>query len=93
MSLKEEGWVILLDQRSRKSLARLPLNEQRRIETFLQRRLLSLPSPRAVGKSLKGSGPGRWRYRVGDYRLLALIEDRVITITIIEIGHRRDVYR
>jgi mRNA interferase RelE/StbE len=34
-----------------------------------------------------------WRYRIGDYRMIAEIENQIVTITIIKIGHRREVYR
>ena len=51
------------------------------------------PDPRLHGKALKGNLKGIWRYRVGDYRLFASIEEDIITISIFEIGHRRDIYK
>ncbi|MGI8646396.1 MAG: type II toxin-antitoxin system RelE family toxin [Nocardioides sp.] len=33
-----------------------------------------------------------WRYRVGDYRILALIEDERLVVLVVELGHRREVY-
>ena len=35
----------------------------------------------------------RWKYRVGNYRIIASIEDRVLRVLVVRIGHRRDVYR
>ena len=49
------------------------------------------PDPRQLGKPLRGER--LWRYRVGDYRVLCHIEDAVLTALIVELGHRRDVYR
>jgi len=47
-----------------------------------------------MGKALQGASfDNLWRYRVGDYRLIAQIEDKDITILIVRIGHRKDVYR
>ncbi|MFX4307251.1 type II toxin-antitoxin system mRNA interferase toxin, RelE/StbE family, partial [Exiguobacterium sp. A1_3_1] len=36
---------------------------------------------------------GEWRYRIGDYRLIADIQDEKVVILILEIGHRRDIYK
>ena len=49
--------------------------------------------PRQYGKSLTANHQGEWRYRVGDYRLLADIQDDKILILILTIGHRHDVYK
>ncbi len=50
-------------------------------------------NPRPPGhKPLYGRGP-RWRIRVGDYRVIYSIEDTELVVLVIEIGHRREVYR
>lgn len=48
--------------------------------------------PRAHGKALKGQLKTYWRYRVGKYRLITFIEDEKLIITVIEVGHRKDIY-
>lgn len=63
-----------------------------RIYSWIGKNLEGCTNPRRIGKALKGNHSGEWRYRVGDYRLLARIEDEVITIYIFEIGHRSNVY-
>ncbi len=63
------------------------------IITYIEDKLVDCENPRAYGKALQGSLNDKWRYRVGDYRILAKIEDDIIVITIVEIGHRRDIYR
>lgn len=66
----------------------------RRISRFLLDRIAALDDPRSVGEALHGSELGEfWKYRVGDYRIIARIEDDVIRIMILEIGHRREIYR
>ncbi len=45
------------------------------------------------GKPLQGNHRDKWRYRVGDYRILAIIKDEKVVITVVEIGHRRGIYR
>lgn len=53
-----------------------------------------LEDPRAIGEALKGARLGElWKYRVGDYRVIAAIEDGAVRIVVVRIGHRRAVYR
>ena len=50
--------------------------------------------PRSVGQALKGSELGEfWKYRIGDYRVIADIEDRVLRVLVVRVGNRKDVYR
>ena len=61
---------------------------------FLRNRIVKLDDPRSLGKSLKGSKfEDLWRYRVGDYRIITHIEDDILTILVVTIGNRKDVYR
>ena len=60
---------------------------------YIEKNLVNCENPRAFGKALVGNQKDKWRYRVGDYRLLTLIEDDKVIITVIEIGHRKDVYK
>lgn len=48
--------------------------------------------PRRFGKALTTNRSGQWRYRIGDYRLIAEIEVEKALILIVKIGHRCDVY-
>ena len=66
----------------------------RRISRFLLERIAALDDPRSIGEALHGSELGEfWKYRVGDYRIIVRIEDAVIRILVLEIGHRRGIYR
>ena len=50
-------------------------------------------NPRPDGcKKLKGTHDGAWRIRIGDYRVLYIIEDSVRIIDIQKVGHRKDIY-
>ncbi len=64
-----------------------------RIQKFLYERIAHLSDPRSVGEALKGPLREYWKYRVGDYRLVASIEDHDIEILILRVGNRREVYR
>ena len=62
------------------------------IVSYIDEKLVNCENPRLFGKALKGDLSEVWRYRVGDYRILAEIEDDRVIITIVEIGHRNEVY-
>lgn len=88
------AWKVELSSQARKNLDQLDPQVARRILKFLCDRVAPLDDPRAIGEALKGSRLGElWKYRVGDYRLIAHIEDDALTILIVRIGNRREVYR
>ena len=60
---------------------------------YMEKNLEGCTDPRRLGKALTADHRGKWRYRVGDYRILAWIEDDRVLITVIEIGNRKDIYR
>jgi len=76
----------------KKELARLDRQEARRIVKFLRERIAPGEDPRHSGKPLKGSLEGLWRYRVGNYRIVARIEDDRLLVLVVKIGHRQKVY-
>ena len=71
---------------------RLDRQTQLRVIEFLKS-LEQIPNPRLKGKRLKGKYKNLWRYRIGDYRLIAKIEDNIFTILVIRVSHRKNVYR
>ena len=62
------------------------------IVAWVRKNLEGCENPRQHGKGLTANRSGQWRYRVGDYRLIAEIQDSRIVILILNVGHRRDVY-
>lgn len=75
-------------------LSRLDRPVQKRIVSVLKERLAPLDDPRSLGAPLRGKEFGEfWRYRIGDYRLICRIEDAVVRILDLRVGHRREVYR
>lgn len=59
---------------------------------WIDKNLVDCENPRLHGKGLTANRSGQWRYRIGDYRLIAEIQDERITILLLNIGHRRDIY-
>ena len=62
------------------------------IRTWIEKNLMNTENPRIKGKALTSDLKGLWRYRVGDYRILADIQDDKIVILILDIGHRSKIY-
>ena len=60
---------------------------------WIEKNLHNCSDPRRHGKSLTGNHSGKWRYRVGDYRIIADISDQKIKILILNIGHRKEIYK
>lgn len=76
-----------------KELKKLDRSVARRIITTLEERIATLDDPRTLGSALTGDHAGYWRWRVGDYRVVARIEDERVVIIIVRVAHRREVYR
>jgi len=62
------------------------------ILSYIEEKLVDCENPRLHGKALQGNLNDKWRYRVGDYRILAKIEDHIVVITVVEVGHREEIY-
>jgi mRNA interferase RelE/StbE len=88
------AWIIEIDPAAEKELDKLDPQQARRILKFLFDRLTHLDDPRSLGEALKGSRfETFWKYRVGDYRIIASLEDDVARILVVRIGDRKEVYR
>jgi mRNA interferase RelE/StbE len=88
------AWSIKIDREAERELDRLNPQVARRINRFLFERIAPLENPRSIGDALKGTQFGNlWKYRVGDYRIIASIEDNLVQILVVRIGNRREVYR
>ena len=87
------AWKVELDPGAERELDKLDPPVARRILAFLYGRVAQLEDPRSIGQALKGSRLGEfWKYRVGDYRIIASIEDSALLILVVRIGNRREVY-
>ncbi len=89
----EKGYRIFIEKNAIKQLRKIDKNQQLLIYGFIKKNLEGTSAPRMFGKALKGNLGDYWRYRVGNYRLIAEINDEEIIIIIIGIGHRRDIYK
>ena len=55
--------------------------------------MLAIGDPRQLGKPLHGDKGDLWSYRVGDYRIICMIEDRRLVVVVVSVRHRREAYR
>lgn len=75
-----------------KEFKKLDKYTQQMIKSWIVKNLQNCENPRAHGKGLTANKSGQWRYRIGDYRLLCLIQDQELIILALALGHRRDIY-
>ena len=85
------SWRIETAPEFDKAIRKLDTAIARRILLYLED-LLSLDDPRQRGRGLTGNRAGYWRYRIGDYRVLAQVKDEQLIIIAVHVGHRSVVY-
>jgi len=86
-------WRVRFERRAQKDLKHIGATDRVRIARFIRDRIANRSDPREIGEALAGPFAGYWKYRVGDYRLIAAIDDSIVTIMIVRVGNRREVYR
>jgi len=83
------SYTLFIERRAQRSLSRIAAQERERISGAI-RRLADEPRPQGVKKL---SARNVWRIRVGEYRVLYEIHDVRLLILVVDIGHRREIYR
>lgn len=86
-------WKIEIDNDARKAIKKLDKQIQVSILKFLREKLAIHKDPRQLGAALHGKLKSFWKYRVGDYRLICEIQDKTLTVLVINIGHRKEIYK
>ncbi len=88
------AWTIEISKDAQKDLRRIDRTAATRIVRFLDERVVTSLDPRTLAEPLAGNEfAGLWRFRVGDYRIIADIEHDVLKVLVLEIGPRGSVYR
>lgn len=87
------AWTIEVLPAAAKELRKLDRTVAARIIQTLEQRIATLDDPRSIGSALVGEHADYWRWRIGDYCVIAKIEDERITILVVRVAHRREVYR
>ena len=86
-------YVVDYTKKADKQLQKMDVSVRERIYDWINEHLEGCENPYMYGKPLTASWKGYWSYRIGDYRIIAEIQDDKILILITEVGHRREIYR
>lgn len=86
-------WSIQYTKQAERQLRKLSPDIQKRIKSFMEDRVALSEAPKILAKKLSGAYEDRLRYRVGDYRIICIIDDHRLLVLVIEVAHRREVYR
>jgi mRNA interferase RelE/StbE len=86
-------WRVEFHRAAVRDLRRLGADAESRVLRYLRERVAGGADPRRHGHALTGDRKGLWRYRVGDYRIVAAIEDDRFVVLVVSVGHQREIYR
>ena len=86
------AWHVEYTKTALKQLKKMDRFTARLIMSWIDKNLEGCNNPRAHGKGLTANRSGEWRYRVGDYRILCIIEDNRLVVHVFSVGHRRNIY-
>ena len=85
-------WHVEFTKDALKKLKKLDKPTAALILGWVRKNLEGCADPRVHGKGLTANRSGEWRYRVGDYRLIAHLQDEKVLILVVDVGHRREIY-
>jgi mRNA interferase RelE/StbE len=86
------AWRIEITNTAKKQLAKLDRQTQSEIVRYLRERICTEDDPRRYGAPLRKELTGRWKYRVGAFRLICEIQDEKILVLVLMVGHRSKIY-
>ena len=86
-------YTVVFSKEALKDLKKLDKPTAALIIGWVRKNLEGCENPRQHGKGLTANLSGKWRYRVGDYRLLAEIQDDKVVILMLRVGHRSEIYK
>lgn len=84
---------VVTSQLFEREFKKLDFSVQKLIAKYIKNNLDGSTNPKVKGKALTGDKKGLWRYRIADYRLICEINDDQIYILLLNIGHRKEVYK
>ncbi|MFC2289767.1 MAG: type II toxin-antitoxin system RelE/ParE family toxin [Treponema lecithinolyticum] len=86
------GYKVLLEKKAEDDFAKLDKTVQRQIFKYLKK-IEERQDPRSLGAPLQDNLSTFWKYRVGDYRLIAQLRDDKLIVFMLVVAHRREVYK
>ncbi len=86
-------YSVEVSQRFKKGFNKFDKYTQRMIKAWIDKNIVDCENPRAHGKPLSVNRSDQCRYKIGDYRLICLIDDNKVVILAISVGHRKEIYK
>lgn len=86
------AYRIEFEQKAFEEFSRLDGSVKKQIQKYIDK-LATRENPRALGEPLKANLSAYWKYRIGDYRLVAEIQDNKLVVLMLVVAHRREVYK
>ena len=86
-------YKVLFTEKAKKQLKKLDKHIAALIVGWIEKNIENCENPRMYGKGLVENKSGQWRYRIGDYRVICQIQDNEVIVLVLEIGHRREIYK
>jgi mRNA interferase RelE/StbE len=86
-------YKVVYERKAETEIRKMDKGQSRLLLSWINRNLSGTDNPRLRGKPLQGGKKGYWRYRVGMYRLIAKIDDDQLIIIMVDVGHRRHIYK
>lgn len=85
-------YKLIFSSRAIKQLKKLDKSIATLIIGWLEKNIDGCENPRLHGKGLVSNKSGQWQYRIGNYRVICEIQDLNVTVLVLEIGHRKEIY-
>ncbi len=85
-------WKIEFDVSAVKEFKKLDKNSQILIRNYLKDKVLTADHPTDLGKPLRHDKVGLWRYRIDKFRIICSIENDRLTILVLKVAKRDEVY-
>ncbi len=86
-------WKVEYTDIAERKINKLDPQVRGRINGFFRERVTSIDDPACLAEPLVGEFRGLWRFRIGDYRAICDIQRRHILVLVLDIGHRKEIYR
>lgn len=90
--MADKRYKVKISNKAKKQLKKIDRHDALIIKLWIEKHLIGTTNPYMYGKALKGNLGELWRYRVGKYRILSKINDDIVEIEIVKVGHRKEVY-
>lgn len=87
------AWRLEYTKEAVRQLRKMGPADSKRIRDWMRKHIDGCDNPRVHGKGLTANLSGMWRYRIGDWRVLANIDDGVVVVEVFKIQHRSGVYK